>query len=107
MSVPPCCVHDKRARVLSDGFGEGFGTVVDDDVTPAQLTRLCSVNGRTIVTVPQRGDNNFLFETWFTRLALDRAPIDREISKIGKKFLSTVQALYKLEELRSVVDKLK
>ena len=109
MSVSPCCVHDKRPWVLSNGFGEGLWTVLDDNVTPTQLTRLCSINGWTIyvVTVLQRGDNNFVFETWFTRLTLDRAPVDCEISEICKEFLSTVLALYKFEELRSIVDKLK
>lgn len=55
----------------------------------------------------QLGDNNFGFETWFARLTLDRTPVDCEISEVCEELLSTVLALYKFEELRSIVDKLK
>lgn len=109
MSVSPSCVHDKGAWVLSYGIGESFGTVFDDDVTPTHLARKSSVNRWTIrvVAILQLGDNDFVFETWFARLTLDRAPVDCEISEICEEFLSTVLALHKLEELRSIVDKLK
>ena len=92
MSVSPCCVHDKRAWVLPYGFGEGLGTVLDDDVTPTHLARQCSINRWIIwvVAILQLGDNNFGFETWFARLTLDRAPVDCEIPEICEEFLSTV-----------------
>lgn len=108
MSVSPSCIHDKRAWVLPDRFGEGLWTVLDDDITPTHLTRQCGVDGWAIyvVTILQLGNNNITFKARFTRLTLDRASVDCEISKISQELLSTVLALYKFEELRSIVDEL-
>lgn len=39
MSISPCGIHDKGSRIFTDGFGEGFRTLLYDDVTPSNLTR--------------------------------------------------------------------
>jgi hypothetical protein len=37
MSITPGRVHNQAARVLADGFSEGGGTLLGDDVAPALL----------------------------------------------------------------------
>ena len=39
MSISPCGIHDKGSRIFTDGFGEGFRTVLHDDITPSDLAR--------------------------------------------------------------------
>ena len=69
MSITPGRVHDERARVLAHGFGEGFGSLLDDDIAPADLAWLRGIEGRTfgVVSVGELGNVDFGLET---RLAL-------------------------------------
>ena len=71
MSISPCCIHDECVGIGADGFGEGFGSLLDDDIAPADLAWLRGIEGRTfgVVSVGELGNVDFGLET---RLALVR-----------------------------------
>ena len=108
MRITPCSVHDENTRVLAHGLGECLGTLLDDDVAPADLAREGRVERRAlgVFAVDKFGDVDLVPEAGFAGLALDRGAVDGEVSEVSEELLSTVLALNELEPLGSIVDEL-
>jgi hypothetical protein len=123
--VTPSGVHDEAARVLANGLGESLRAFLDDDITPS----LFAGDGRVerwavrVVAVLEGWDNDLILKARFAldgdlsqtddielectySLALDRATVDGDITKVRKELLRTVLSLNEPEELRSIVDEL-
>ena len=108
MSITPGGVHDEHTGVFTDGLGESLGTVFDDDVTPSLLTRNRAIEGGTVgvVAVLEGGNNDLILETGFTLLTSNGTAVDGEITEVSEQLLRAVLALYELEKVGRVVDKL-
>lgn len=67
MSITPGGIHDQYTRIRANCFGEGFGTLFDDDVTPANGAREGGIEGRSIgiLAVSELRNNDFGLETRF------------------------------------------
>jgi hypothetical protein len=106
--ITPSCVHDERSRVFAHGLCESFGTLLDNNVAPSNLTRERSVKGCPIrtITALELGNDDIILKAWLAGLAFDGASIDCEVTKVCKEFLCTVLALHQLEELRGIIDEL-
>jgi hypothetical protein len=100
VSISPCGVHDKTSLVGSDSLGEGFGTLIDDDVPPALLAGLGCVN-LVAVGVVEDGDDDVALEFGLANLALDLTAIDGEVAEVGEEFLGTVLAANEIEQRRA------
>lgn len=68
VSVTPCGVHDKTARVSTDSLGEGLGSLFDDDVSPSDFAGHGGVEWWAvgIVAVVELWNDDFGLETGFT-----------------------------------------
>jgi len=69
MCITPSRIHDECPRVVTNGFGKCFGTFLDNNVTPADLTWQRSVQRRTVlgvISVLECGNDYFVFEARFT-----------------------------------------
>ena len=66
MRVTPGRVHDERAGILADSFGERFRALLDDDIAPANLARKRSIEGGTVRVfgVLQWRDDDVVLEPW-------------------------------------------
>jgi hypothetical protein len=107
VSITPGSVHDERSGILADSLGEGFGTVLDDNVAPSDLARESGVERRAVGVIPvlELGNDDFGLEAWFSlrsnyqrwikgarghvvettySLTLDGASIDGKVSKVGE-----------------------
>ena len=75
MGVTPRCVHDQSSRVRADCFSKGFGSFLDNDVTPTDFAGHASVERRAIgvVTIVEGWDDDIGFEA---RLTLRRSVSD-------------------------------
>jgi hypothetical protein len=106
--ITPSGVHDQRAGVLTHGLGERLGTLLDDDVTPADGAWLRCVERRAcrVVAVLERWDDDVGFEARLAGLTLDGAAVDGQIAEVGKELLRAVLALDELEEVGGIIDEL-
>ena len=109
MSITPGGVHDEDTRIRTNGFGEGLGTFLDNDVTPTKLAGEGCIQRRPfgVFAALEFGNNNLVLETRFSLLTFDGAAVDSEVSEVGEQFLCTVLALDELEKLGSIIDELR
>ena len=69
MSISPSGIHNKGSRIFTDGFGEGFRTMLYDDVTPSNLAREGGIEtSGGILSALQSRNNDFGFKPRFTLL---------------------------------------
>ena len=69
MSITPRSVHDERSGICTNGFRKLFRAFLDDDVTPSNFTRECSIEWGAIngvFAVLEFGNDNIIFKAWFT-----------------------------------------
>lgn len=66
MGVTPGGVHDESARIRANGFGESFGTFLDDDVSPADFAWDRGVERWAVGVFPvvERRDDDLVLEAW-------------------------------------------
>jgi len=68
MRISPCRVHNQATRIFTNGLGEAFGTLFEQDRTPTLGAGLGGIERRTMLRVGARlevWDDNFGFEAWF------------------------------------------
>lgn len=103
MSITPSGVHDKTSLVRTNSFGKGFRALLNDDVSPALLTRLRDVESLPVVSL-KLGNLDVSLELGLTNLTLDLAAVDSKIAEVRKQLLSTVLAAHQSKEFGGVVD---
>ena len=103
MGVTPGGVHNETALVLADGLREALRTLLEEDVPPALLAWLGSVDLVTSLIGEDR-DGDLALELRLANLALDLTAVDSEVTKVRKQLLGTVLGADKIEKRRCVVD---
>jgi hypothetical protein len=69
MSISPCGIHDKSSRIFTNSFGEGFRTVLHNDVAPSDLTREGGIESSSgVLSALQNRNNNVGFKPRFALL---------------------------------------
>jgi hypothetical protein len=105
MSISPCGIHDKGSWIFTDGFREGFRTVLYDDVTPSDLAGEGSIETSVgVLSALQYRNNDVGFKPRFTDLSLYGTPINSKISKVCQELLGTVLALNESEEVWGIIN---
>lgn len=68
MSISPCSIHDQSSGVFTNGFGEGFKSLLYDDVSPSNLARESCIERRSIrvLAVLEFWNDDFCFQTRLT-----------------------------------------
>jgi hypothetical protein len=81
MSITPGGVHEQAALVLADGFGKGFGALLQDDLAPALSGGLGHVDLLPRL-IEELGDDDLALELGLADLALYAAAVDGDIAQV-------------------------